>query len=54
MVYDPRGLALGAVTLSFGGADWKAYGWTLVFLALSAANFAFACWELSIARSEAA
>jgi hypothetical protein len=44
---------LGVVTLSFGGNDWKTYGWTMVFLALAAASWAFACWELSIARSEA-
>ena len=42
---------LGAVTLSFGGNDWKTYGWTLVFLALAAAQFSFAYWELIIARS---
>ena len=42
---------LGAVTLSFGGNDSKTYGWTMAFLALAAAQFSFACWELSIARS---
>ena len=46
------GLAL--VTLAFGGSDWKAYGWSLVFLPIAAANAAFAAWELSIARSLAA
>ena len=45
---------LGAVTLSFGGNDWKTYGWTTVFLALAAAQFSFAYWELTIARSESA
>ena len=44
---------LGVVTLSFGGSDWKTYGWTMVFLAIAAANLAFAYWELRIARSEA-
>jgi hypothetical protein len=44
--------ALGATTLAFGGNDWKTYGWTMGFLAAAAANWAFACWELSIARSE--
>jgi len=44
---------LGVVTLTFGGDDWKTYGWTTVFLALAAASWAFAGWELSIARSEA-
>jgi hypothetical protein len=42
---------LGAVTLSFGGNDWKTYGWTMVFLALAAAQFSFAHWELTIAES---
>ena len=41
---------LGAVTLSFGGKDWKTYGWTMVFLALAVAPFSFAYWELTIAR----
>jgi hypothetical protein len=45
---------LGAVTLSFGGHDWKTYGWTMVWLALAAAQFSFAYWELAIARSEPA
>ena len=44
---------LGVVTFSFGGNDWKTYGWTLAFLAVAAANWAFAGWELSIARSAA-
>jgi hypothetical protein len=42
---------LGAVTLSFGGNDGKTYGWAMVFLALAAAQFSFAYWELTIARS---
>ncbi len=46
--------SLGVVTLSFGGDDWKTYGWMMVFLAAAAAHFAFAYWELSIARSTAA
>jgi len=46
--------ALGVVTLSFGGNDWKTYGWTMAFLAAAAANVAFAYWEPSIARSPAA
>jgi hypothetical protein len=45
---------LGVVTLSFGGNDWKTYGWTLAFLASAAATLAFAYWELNIARSAAA
>jgi hypothetical protein len=42
---------LGAVTLSFGGNDWKTYGWAIVFLALAAVQFSFAYWEMTIARS---
>jgi hypothetical protein len=45
---------LSVVTLSFGGNDWKTYGWTLAFLAVAAANWAWAGWELRIARSAAA
>jgi hypothetical protein len=45
---------LGLVTLTFGGNDWKTYGWTLAFLAPAAANLGFASWELNIARSTAA
>ena len=45
---------LGFVTLSFGGNDWKTYGWTMAFLAAVAASLAFTHWELSIARSAAA
>jgi len=43
---------IGVVILSFGGTDWKTYGWALAFLAMGVANWAFAYWELSIARSE--
>ena len=46
-------VGLGAVTLSLGGADWKTYGWAMAFLAMGAASWAFACWELSIVRCEA-
>ena len=42
------------LTLAFGGSDWKAYGWAIAFGVIAAANLAFAGWELSIARSEAA
>lgn len=47
-------VALGLVTLSFGGSDWKTYGWTIGFLAAAAANLALPCWLLHIARSAAA
>jgi hypothetical protein len=45
---------LALVTLSMGGNDAKTYLFTMVFLAGGLAHLAFAFWELSIARSEAA
>jgi len=45
---------LGIITLAFGGNDWKTYGWTLLWLALAAAQVSFASWLLAIARSESA
>lgn len=45
---------LGVITLIFGGNDAKTYGWAALFLAIAAANLAFARWELTIARAEAA
>ena len=47
-------VGLGAVTLSFGGNDPKTYGWTAFWLALAAAQFSFAYWELTITRSVSA
>jgi hypothetical protein len=47
-------VGLGAVTLSLGGNDAETYGWATAFLALAAAQFAFAYWELTIARSASA
>jgi hypothetical protein len=47
-------VGLGAVTLSFGGNDPKTYGWAALFLALAAAQFSFAYWELTIDRSGSA
>jgi len=47
-------VGLGAVTLSFGGHDPKTYGWTAFWLALAAAQFSFAYWELTITRSVSA
>ena len=47
-------VGLGVVTLTFGGNDWKTYGWTMAFLALAAAQLSFAYWELAIARSASA
>ena len=42
---------LCAITLSVGGADGKTYAWATAFLAIGVASWAFAYWELSIARS---
>jgi hypothetical protein len=47
-------VVLGLVTLSFGGNDSKTYGWTIALLAAAVAHAAFAAWELSIPRSDAA
>ncbi len=46
-------VALGLVTLIFGGNNWKTYWWTIAFVVLAAANWAFSYWLLRIARSEA-
>jgi hypothetical protein len=45
---------LGVVALSSGGNDWKMDGWAMAFLAVAAAQFSFAYWELAIARAAAA
>ena len=42
-------VGLGVVTLTFGGNDWKTYGWTMAFLAAGAANLAFGYWLINIA-----
>ena len=39
---------------SVGGIPIKTYGWTMAFLAVAAAQFSFAYWELTVARSESA
>jgi hypothetical protein len=44
---------LGLITLSAGGNNAKTYAWTIFFLAVAAAQLAFAYWLLSIARSTA-
>jgi hypothetical protein len=46
-------VAVAALTLEFGGSDWKAYGWAFAFLAVAAANLGVAYWELKIVGSEA-
>ena len=43
--------ALGIVTVTFGGNDAVTFGWAAGFLAIAAAQVAFASWEISIARS---
>jgi len=43
--------ACGLLTLSFGGADPKTYGWAAFFLGIGALAFAAGYWELTIARS---
>ncbi len=47
-------VGLGAVTLSFGGNDGPAYGWTAFWLVLAALQFSVAYWYLTIARSGSA
>ena len=42
-------VGLGVVTLTFGGNNWKTYGWTMAFLAAGAANLAFGYWLITIA-----
>jgi hypothetical protein len=51
------GIALttcGALTLAYGGSDAKTYTWAALFLGPAALNFAYARWELAIARSASA
>jgi hypothetical protein len=45
---------LGAVTLVGGSFTAKAVGWAMLFLAAAAASFAWAAWDLAIARSTSA
>jgi hypothetical protein len=44
-------VGLGVVTLSFGGNDWKTYGWTAFWLVLAALQFSVGYWYLAIIRS---
>ena len=41
----------GVLTLVFGGADGKTYGWAALFLGAAALACAAGYWELTIARS---
>jgi signal transduction histidine kinase len=43
-------IGLGFVTLAFGGHGWGTYGSAMAFLAVAAANLAFAYWETTIAH----
>jgi hypothetical protein len=45
-------VALGLVTLGFGGNDWTTYAWTIALLAAGVGQFLWAYWELTIARAE--
>ena len=45
---------LGAVTLVGGSFTTEAVGWAMLFLAAAAASFAWAAWDLAIARSTSA
>ena len=42
---------LGAVTLVGGSFTTEAIGWAALFLAAAAGSFAWAAWDLAIARS---
>ena len=41
----------GVLTLSFGGADGKTYGWAALFLGAAVLACVAGYWELTIARS---
>ena len=45
---------LGAVTLVGGSFTPAAVGWAMLFLAAAAGSFAWAAWDLAIARSASA
>jgi hypothetical protein len=45
---------LGAVTLVGGSFTTEAVGWAMLFLAAAAASFAWATWDLAIARTASA
>jgi len=44
-------VGLGAVTLVGGSFTTEAIGWAALFLAAAAGSFAWAAWDLAIARS---
>ena len=48
---------VGGIMLTFCGVatlSVNAYGWAALFLVPAALNLAFACWEITIARSASA
>jgi hypothetical protein len=47
-------VGLGVVTLVGGFLTAEAVGWALLFLAAGAGSFAWAAWDLAIARSASA
>jgi hypothetical protein len=47
-------VGLSAVTLVGGSFTAEAVGWAMLFLAFAAASFAWAAWDLAIARSASA
>jgi hypothetical protein len=47
-------VGLGAVTLVGASFTAQAFGWAMLFLVAAAASFAWAAWELAIARSASA
>jgi hypothetical protein len=47
-------VGLGAVTLVGGSFTTEAVGWATLFLAAGAGSFAWAAWDLAIARSASA
>jgi hypothetical protein len=47
-------VGLGAVTLVGGSFTTQAVGWAMLFLAAAAGSFAWAAWDLAIARSASA
>ncbi len=47
-------VGLGAVTLVGGSFTTEAVGWAMLFLAAAAGSFAWAAWDLAIARSASA
>lgn len=43
---------IAVLVLALGGSDAKTYAWTAVFAVIAAANWAWAWWDVRIARSQ--